>query len=130
MRSFATALVLAPFLALPTALAADAPKDDASELSDYARTGQTKSCLRASDIDTTTVLNNHQVLLRTKFNEYYLGEMPSCPQLNRSLSLVYDATPNDLCTTTIVHLADFGTPAVQRGACAFASFEVLKKKPK
>jgi hypothetical protein len=120
------ALSLVPHMTL----AADGPKPDAPELADYERTGQRETCLRAHDIDQTQILNRHQVLLRLTNGRFYLGEMPDCPQLSRSMTLVYDATPNDLCTTTIVHIADFAGPASQRGACGFSSFELLKKKPK
>jgi hypothetical protein len=120
------ALSLVPHMTL----AADGPKPDAPELADYERTGQRENCLRAHDIDQTQILNGHQVLLRMINNRYYLAEANDCPQLSRSMALVYDATPNDLCTTTIVHLVDSGHPDTPRGSCGFSSFELLKKKPK
>jgi len=122
---FALLFCLAPALAL----AADAPSDEARELSDYVRTGKHEDCLRTNYIRETRVLNHHQVLLETDFHEFYLGEMPNCPTLNRSMALVYVAKANQLCTTTIVHLRDFSMPG-ERGACSFESFELLKKKEK
>ena len=112
-----------------SACAADAPQTGESpDLAKYNHTGKYETCIRSHEIRNSRILNKTQILFEMGGGRAYLGEANHCPGLSRDLSLVYDATIDQLCTTTIVHLVDFSTPVGQRGSCGIDRFEVLDKK--
>ena len=113
--------------ALLPAFASD--KADSDVLAKYNRTETYETCLNIQRIQNSRILNDHQILFETAGNKDYLTEPENCPSLSKSLALSYDATTGDLCTTTIVHLIDPGSPAGDRGSCALSKFQLLEKKP-
>ena len=124
------ALVAASTLALAAAYAADAPKPDAPELANYTRTGKYQTCLTNHAIRQIRILNNHQILFEMNGRDRYLAEPEHCPGLSKNLALAYDATIDQFCNTTIIHLLDTSSPVSQRGTCGIERFEKLEKKPK
>jgi len=112
------------------ARAEEAKKPDAPELANYEHTGKRQSCIYVHQIDSTEILNNHQILFHMHGHQTYLAEVESCPQLSRGIALRYEVTNDQLCTSTIIHLFDAGEPAPERGACGVTDFELLNKKPK
>lgn len=109
-----------------TAAAGEKPKDDARELAGYVRTGKTETCLRASNISSTQILNTHQILFKMRNGSDYLNE-PDC-RLSKSYALSYDVTVGQVCTTTIVRLLETGSSAMERGSCGLSPFMELQKK--
>ncbi|BCW87879.1 hypothetical protein sos41_10110 [Alphaproteobacteria bacterium SO-S41] len=113
--------------ALLPALASD--KADSDVLAKYNRTETYENCINIQRIQNSRILNDHQILFEMAGDTVYLNEPENCPSLNKSLGLGYDATTGDLCTTTIVHLIDPGSPAGDRGSCGLSKFQKLEKKP-
>lgn len=112
-------------VAMP-AMAGDTKADDPA-LSGYVRTGETENCLRVTQIRSSEILNKHQILFKMQGGHAYLNE-PRCSGLNESLSLSYEVTNNQLCTTTIVKLIDVGSPVSLQGSCLLGPFQKLEKK--
>lgn len=127
----ALGVAVAGIFGLASACASDRPKsEDAPELANFKRTGKYETCLTSNRIDRIRILNRKQILFEMIGKDYYLAEPEHCPGLSKSLALSYDATINQLCNTTIVHLIDPGSPVPQRGTCGIDRFEKLEKKPK
>lgn len=112
---------------LPAAVAAD--QEDSEVLAKYDRTQTFENCIRISRIESSRILNRHQILFEMAGGKTYLNEPDSCPSLSKSLTLVFDATIDELCTTTIVRLVDTGAGVGERGSCGLAKFQELTKKP-
>lgn len=110
-----------------TASAADRNHEDAKALSGYTRTGATENCLRVTNIRSSEILNDHQILFKMSGGDAYLNEPKSCSGLNRSLALNYEVTGSDLCTTTIVKLVDPSSPVPLQGTCTLDAFQKLEK---
>lgn len=125
-----SALAVAGFGA--AAFAADAPAAPMDPPKGYKRTGQFENCLKSTDIQSSRILNRNQILFETRGKGTFLNEPEQghCPGLSTSLTLVYEGNPGELCTTTIVHLADFGAGLSQRGTCGISRFEKLERVPK
>jgi hypothetical protein len=101
------------------------------ELKDYEHTGQFQPCIPATSVRELVALNHEQILVRTHSTYAYLADVKTCPNLNRGITIAYDATPGLLCNTTILHLLDPGTPAgVSRGTCGVMRFERMEKLKK
>lgn len=109
--------------------AAAKDKEDADALAKYDRTGTFENCLDIQRIQSSRILNSHQILFEMNGDKVYLNEPESCPSLSKSVALAYDATTGQLCTTTIVHLVDPGSAGGDRGSCGLAKFQLLTKKP-
>jgi len=129
MMSFRLVKLLAAAGIVLSAPALAADRQDAEILAGFARTGEYENCLRVQQIESSRILNRHQILFEMKGSKTYLSEPDSCPGLSKSLALAYDATTGELCTTTIVHLIDAGSAAGGRGTCALSKFQRLSKKP-
>jgi hypothetical protein len=116
--------------ALVAAHAADAPKSgDPPELANYTHTGKFETCITNHQIDNMRVLNKKQILIEMRIGHgAYLAEAEHCPTLGRDVTLVYDATIDQFCNTTIIRLVDASAPAMQRGSCGIDRFEKLEKK--
>lgn len=115
----------APSLAMDEGQTLPAPKG-------YERTGQYENCLTASRIEHSRILNRHQILFEMTGKEAYLAEPAKgqCPTLSRSYALVYDASINQLCNSSIIHLIEPSSPVSNRGTCGIDRFEKLVKTPK
>ena len=124
------ALVAACTLALASAHAADPPKPDADspELGKYTRTGHYETCLTNHQIQNIRILNRKQILFEMYGQDAYLAEPEHCQGLSKNLALGYDASLDQLCNTTIIHLLDTSSPVPQRGTCGIDRFEKLEKK--
>lgn len=122
-KHFIAAFAIA--MPLTSALAADKP---APELEKYNRTGQYETCLTSHRIRETRILNDKQILVTMNGGDAYLAEPKSCPGLSKGLALSYDATIDQLCNTTIIHLLDTSSPVPARGSCGIERFEKLEKK--
>ena len=121
------ALIGCAFLGAMPALSSD--KAESEVLDKYTRTETFENCINIQRIQSSRILNRHQILFEMAGGDAYLNEPESCPGLNKSLALGYDATTGDLCTTTIVRLIDAGSPAGDRGSCGLAKFQKLEEKP-
>ena len=108
--------------------AAAGEKAAAPELSGYTRTGETSSCLTVRRIDSTKILNDHQILFEMSGGETWLNE-PSCAGLSSHVALAYEVHAGQICDTTIVTLVEpaDGLNSV-RGSCALSKFEKLERK--
>ncbi len=124
----AAVLGCALFALAPAALAAEAAADDPA-LAKYTRTQSFENCLDTRRIESARILNRRQILFEMTGSDAYLNEPENCPSLSKSVTLAYDATTGQLCTTTIVHLVDTGTGGGERGSCGLAKFQKLEKKP-
>ncbi len=98
------------------------------ELLQYERPGQYYPCITASQIKEIRPLSTSQILIRMGGKKAYVADVRNCPNLSRGVAIKYDATPNQLCNTTILHLLDPGSPSVQKGTCGVVRFEELEKK--
>jgi hypothetical protein len=101
---------------------------DAPELASYQRTGSFENCLTATRIRYTKILNSRQILFEMIDKTTYLNEPDACPGLNGFVTLAYDATPNLLCNTTVVHLVEPSSDVPSRGGCNLGRFQKLKLK--
>ena len=130
MKTISAALLGFGAFALAAAYAADTTKTaDPPELAKYNRTGKFENCITNHQISSMRILNKKQILIEMHGGGVdYLAEADHCPSLNRNLTLVYDATIDELCNTTIIHLADVSSPVSQRGTCGIDRFERLEKK--
>ncbi len=128
---FRTMLIAVALASSPAAFAAEKQAEDAPELAKYTRTGETESCLSTLRIDTVQILNKRQILFKMKGGgEAYLNEPDNCLGLTKSAALVYEATLNEICGTTIVKIAEpMGGMSGIRGACGLGKFQKLEKKP-
>lgn len=104
--------------------------DEAPALKNHLRTGKYEHCLTNHRINDIRILNDHQILFSMTGGEAYLAEPKHCSGLSKGLALAYDATLDELCNTTIVHLVDPSSPVPQRGTCGIDRFEKLKQKSK
>lgn len=112
------------------AFAAD-KSEEAPALKKYKRTGEYTNCLKASRINSTQILNDHQILFQMLGGDDYLAEPKTgCSGLQKNLALLYDPVPDQLCNTTIIKLVEPSSPVPHRGTCAIDRFERLEKKPK
>jgi hypothetical protein len=108
-------------------LAVPAAASDKAPLDGYTRTGETSNCLMINRIQNTRILSKTQILFEMLGNEDYISEPENC-NLRKTYALKYDATINQLCTTTIVTLLDPGAGGpTQVGSCGLAPFEKLTK---
>lgn len=103
------------------------PQTSPPGIKNHQRTGQYENCLTSHRIRDIRILNNRQILFTMNGGDAYLAEPERCAGLSKGLALAYDATLNQLCNTTIVHLIDPGSPVPQRGTCGIERFERLKK---
>lgn len=107
------------------ALAAD--REDAKELSEYERTGETRSCLFARSIRSARILNQHQILFEMQGGDRYLNEPRHC-HMRKTQALSYRLTTSSLCSPTIVRLIDASSPSFEQGACGLGEFQKLEKR--
>ncbi len=119
-----------PAFGLCLALAVPAAAADKAPVEGYTRTGETTNCLTVNRIQQSRILGENQILFEMLGGDRYLSEPENC-HLRKTYALKYDATINQLCTTTIVTLLDVsgGGPAIM-GGCGLAPFEKLAKAPK
>lgn len=116
-------------LGLGFALAAPALAADKPEIKGYTRTGETTNCLMVNQIRESRILSKTQILFEMSGGTRYVSEPENC-RLNKRYALKYDATINQLCTTTIVTLLDTSTGGPMTvGSCGLAPFEKLAKNP-
>ena len=114
---------------LSLALAAPALAADKPEIKGYTRTGETTNCLTANLIRESRILSKTQILFEVAGGDHYISEPENC-NLRKNYALKYDATINQLCTTTIVTLLDTSTGGpMTMGSCGLAPFEKLAKVP-
>jgi hypothetical protein len=114
-------------LGLASAYAGEA-KPDAPALAKYKRTGQYQTCLTAHLIQSSRILNRHQILFEMIGGGVFLAEPEHCPGLSSDLALAYDATNDELCNTTIIRLVEPGSSVPNRGGCDIERFEKLERK--
>jgi hypothetical protein len=114
-------------LGLCLALVAPAAAEDKAPIEGYTRTGETENCLTINRIKESRILGKNQILFEMLNNDRYVSEPENC-NLRKSYTLKYDATINELCTTTIVTLLDNGGGGLMNaGGCGLAPFEKLAK---
>jgi hypothetical protein len=124
-----TYLRIAAFAAAGLAAAAPAVADDSSTPAGYMRTGKSESCVSIRQLDSTKILNKHQILFRMKNGETWLNEPRGCPGLSKNSALSYEVHGGTICNTTIVTLLEpAGALPSVRGSCGLSKFEKLEKK--
>ena len=82
-------------------------------------------CLQLSRLDQTEVLNNHQILFKTKGKHYYLNTLPyPCPGLRRDSTLMFRTSIDLVCDVDVVTVLDHYGWGLQPGAsCGLGKFE-------
>lgn len=114
-------------LGLSLAMLAPAAASDKAPLDGYTRTGETTNCLTINRIRESRILSKTQILFEMLDGDRYLSEPENC-NLRKTYTLQYDATTNQLCTTSIVTLLDSGAGGLHNaGGCGLAPFEKLTK---
>ncbi|MCC6919152.1 MAG: hypothetical protein IT548_08105 [Alphaproteobacteria bacterium] len=119
------ALLVAVLGAVP--LLGPAQAGEAEPVAGYTRTGETENCLQAHNIQQSRILDADTILFEMSGGDRYLSETEGC-HLHKTYTLSYDATINQLCTTTIVTLLDMGGGGPQQvGSCGLGKFQKLAK---
>jgi hypothetical protein len=125
----AAAILLALMTMGLTGLASAADRGDATELDNYVRTGETKSCLSARSIKSARILNRSQILFEMRNGARYLNEPRHCGGMRSSQAISYTLTSSSLCSLTIIKLIDPSSPSWEQGACGLDDFQALAPKP-
>ena len=105
------------------ALSAD--REDAQELDQYVRTGETKACLSARSLRSARILNGHQILFEMHNGVRYLNEPRPCGGMRTTHAISYTLTTSSLCSLTIIRLIDPSSPSWEQGACGLDEFQTL-----
>jgi hypothetical protein len=82
-------------------------------------------CLQLSRLDTTEVLNNQQILFRTRGREYFLNSLPHpCPGLRRNSTLLFRTSIDLVCDVDVVTVVESMGWGLRPGAsCGLGKFE-------
>jgi hypothetical protein len=119
-------------LAAGCATAASEPVDEAAaeKLAEFARTGQTTTCLSVARISEIRAVDEKTLLIRSGVNEYYVSDLPSrCNGVTRnSTRIEYTTSTADLCRGEILRIVD-NSAGFLTGSCGMGSFEKLAPKP-
>ena len=84
-------------------------------------------CLQLSRLETTDVLNNHQILFETAGKHYYLNTLPyPCPTLRRDSTLLFRTSIDMVCDVDVVTvLEEFGWGLQPQASCGLGKFVPL-----
>lgn len=133
MKALGIALVSCA-LAATAAEAADKgkkPEKVAKELAKYERTGETKTCINASRIRNTKVLDDYTIIFNSRNKTSYLVTLNQrCHGLGFEESIAYTVRGGSLCQTDIFNVLSRSGGSFPRATCGLAPFEVLKKLPR
>lgn len=121
-----TALAL---LATVPALAQDRTPVEPGEpgpLEAYMRTGEARTCIPASRITRTEVIDSQTILFHMGRRDVYMNRLPrTCPGLARERAFTYTIRGSQLCSMDIIRVLE--TPSMRTGAaCGLGSFEQLE----
>jgi hypothetical protein len=102
------------------ALAAVTPLAPAAE-----RSVEPERCLQLSRVDSTEVLNNRQILFRTRAREYFVNNLPHpCPGLRRGSTLMFRTSIDLVCDVDVVTVVESMGWGMRPGAsCGLGRFE-------
>ena len=96
----------------------------------YELTGETRSCLSLSRIDSIDTMNESAWLVTTKAREAYVTRVGrGCRSATRPFTYIsYTVPGGQLCQGEIVRVLDQGTHSVV-GSCGIGEFEELSQLP-
>lgn len=86
-------------------------------------------CLQLSRLDTTEVLNDHQILFQTLGHQYYVNNLPyPCPGLRHDSALLFRTSIDLICDVDVVTAVDqLGWGLQPRASCGLGKFEPVDK---
>ncbi len=100
----------------------------AKRLAEFERTGEVRSCLNITRINSITPLDDYHFLVRVGVNEYYLNEVSRCSGAgNIGNRIQYEISTSQLCRNQIVTVVD-NTSGIIAGSCGLGGFERLIEK--
>ena len=125
--SFLCAAFIAP------AHAFDKEKDKAEMervMAKYESTGKVKNCVMLSQVDTTKVFDDYNILFEMTGNKAYLNTLPRrCSRLGFEESFSYKVSSNQLCNVDLITVFD-ASSGMHGPSCSLGKFVEYKKKDK
>jgi len=88
-----------------------------------------KFCLGLIQIDNINIMDNQNIVFKTKSGEYYLNHLPrACSRLSRNNAIMYRTSLNQLCSLDIITVLDnIGGGFEQAGSCGLGKFKPISK---
>jgi len=114
-----------------SAMAADHKEDKLTKaLAKYEKTGKVEKCVRLSDIDSTRVIDDYNILFIMKGKKAYLNSMKHrCPRLGFEEAFSYKVSVNQLCDIDIITVLD-ANGGIPGPSCGLGKFVGYTKKHK
>lgn len=120
------------FTSVPV-FAANSDKDKAEMakvMAKYEKTGAVKRCIMLSQIDSTKVFDDYNILFKMRGKKAYLNTLPNrCSRLGFEESFSYKVSINQLCNVDLITVFD-STNTIQGPSCGLGKFVEYKEKDK
>ena len=126
-------LVLGMTLISGAAMAGGKDKDKdklAKALEKYEKTGKVERCITTTNINTSRVIDDYNILFIMSGKKAYLNKMKHrCSRLGFEKAFSYKLHTNQLCNVDIITVFD-SSGGIQGPSCGLGKFIEYKKKPK
>ena len=114
-----------------SAVAFDSDKDKAEMarvMAKYEQTGKVKNCVMLSQVRSTKVFDDYNILFKMNGKKAYLNTLPlRCPRLGFEESFSYKVSTNQLCNVDLITVFDANSN-IQGPTCGLGKFVEYKKK--
>lgn len=123
MKKLISGIAALAFLASAASALAD---DDLPEgLEDYQLAGETERCVSISRIDTTSALDDYNIVFEMRGSKVYLNRLRHrCAGLGFNDSFTYTTSGDHLCKGQIITVLDSGGMGA---SCSLGKFELLEE---